>query len=314
MHVFSTYSISTALLALLLPCHGIVNHLPPDASSQIERQQAGLDRSIGEEFGGVESFPYWDHVGKVGMGSGIYLGEGRVLTSAHVGCFPFQMHDGSVYQPDYTSWRLLKNADGSKSDLAVFEVRFEKTSQLARLGVLRVSTSHAERPMLLVGTGYTQGAKPISLGSQGRTLAVLGYHVQPQRSIAWGLNRTSQKMDGPLATGGTFSTHCFTTRFEPHHFAGQAAEGDSGGAGFSYNRELNRWELSGCIIAVSQQQPSVTFGARTYLGDLNSYARQIAGVEGGGTDQPMPKKRATLQKAVRVSSATAHAARASVRG
>jgi hypothetical protein len=311
MHKFSSPII---FLALLLPSHGIVNHLPPNASSQIERQQDGLNRSIGEELVGVESFPYWEHVGKVGMGSGVYLGEGRVLTNAHVGCFPFQMHDGGFYQPDYASWRLLKNTDGSKSDLAVFEVRFEKTSKLARLGVLPLSTSHSERAMLLVGTGYTQGAKPISLSSQGKALAVLGYHVQQQRSITWGLNRTSQEMDGPLATGGTFSTHCFTTRFEPHNFAGQAVEGDSGGAGFSYNRELNRWELSGCIIAVSQQQPNVTFGARTYLGVLNTYVWQIAGVKGGGTSQPTPKKQTDLSDDERLSSASARVERASGRG
>ncbi len=282
----SFLSVVVAHFGLLLPGYGIVNHLPLNATvsgisqANIERQSDGLNRVLGQEVAGVSSFPYWDHVGTVGMGSGIYLGEGRVLTSAHVGCFPFRMHDGSVYQPDYASWRFLRNANGSKSDLAIFEVRFDKASKLGQLGTLPLATSHAARPVLLVGTGFTQGAKPIALGSQGKSLAILGYHVQAQRSVAWGLNKETQVMEAPVATAGTFSTSCFATRFERNNFAGQATEGDSGGAGFTYNHQMNRWELSGCIIAVSQQEANVTFGARTFLGDLGRYAAQIAGEEG----------------------------------
>lgn len=283
-----------AYLGLLVSSYGIVNHLPltaqmeGEAVSHLERKSEGLNRILDAEFAGVASFTYWNHIGMVGMGSGVYLGEGRVLTSAHVGCFPFRMHDGSIYQPDYASWRVLTNADGSKSDLAVFTVQFDAASSLAKLEVLPIAAEHAERPVLLVGTGFTQGAKPITLGSQGKTLAVLGYHVQAERSIAWGLNRASQEIDRPVATAGTFSTRCFTTRFERNDFAGQAAEGDSGGAGFSFNRELNRWELSGCIIAVSQQQPHVTFGARTFLGDLGFYAPQLANADGRVAQQTGP--------------------------
>ncbi len=277
-----------AYFALLVTSHGIINHLPQTLHtdgapvSQVERQRDGLDRVLGTEFAGVASFPYWDHIGMAGMGSGVYLGDGRVLTSAHVGCFPFRMHDGSFYQPDYATWRILENKDGSKSDLAVFQVTFEKSSSLAKLGNLPIAEAKAERPILLIGTGFTQGAKPIVLGSQGKTLAVLGYHVQPQRSVAWGMNRGSQELDSPVATSGstgTFSTRCFTTSFDRNDFAGQAADGDSGGAGFSFNRELGRWELAGCIIAVSQQQPRVTFGSRTFLGDLGFYAPQISGAK-----------------------------------
>ncbi len=281
---FSFLLVVAAHLGLLSPSHGIVNHLPsiPAVSGvsdpHMERQSEALNFSLGKEFAGVSSFSYWDHIGMVGMGTGIYLGDGRVLTSAHVGCFPFRMHDGGVYQPDYASWRFLKNADGSKSDLATFKVRFEKTSKLGQLGTLPLASSHADRPVLLVGTGFTQGAQPITLGTQGKSLAVLGYHVQPERSAAWGINRASQDVDHPVATAGMFATTCFSTRFERNDFAGQATEGDSGGAGFTYNRQLNRWELSGCIIAVSQQEPNVTFGARTFLGNLGCYARQLAGI------------------------------------
>lgn len=278
---------AAAYLGLLATGHGIINHLPEaSATAHIERQADALNEILGSQFAGVAAFPYWDHVGMVGMGSGIYLGEGRVLTSAHVGCFPFRAHDGSIYQPSYSSWRVLKNANGSKSDLAVFEIEVGASSSLAKLAALPIATSHADRPVVLLGTGYTQGAQPITLGSQGKTLAVLGYRVQAQRGTAWGINRSVEALDRPIATGGSFSTRCFTTRFERNEFAGQAAEGDSGGAAFSFNKELNRWELSGCIIAVSQVQPKVTFGVRTFIGDIGFYAPQLAGAEGQVAQQP----------------------------
>src|SRR5262245_53217383 len=103
----------TAYFLLVGSCFGIVNHTPAGTAqapeARLERQREGLDRVLSAEFAGIPSFPYWDHVGMVGMGSGIYLGDGCVLTSAHVGCFPFRMHDGSIYQPDYASWRVLQN-------------------------------------------------------------------------------------------------------------------------------------------------------------------------------------------------------------
>jgi hypothetical protein len=266
----------------------MVNHLPLAVGSgdqkgvHLEQQLQGLNRVIGAEFSGVASFPYWDHVGMVGMGSGVYLGDGYVLTSAHVGCYPFRAHDGSYYEPDYKSWQILKNADGSKSDLAVFSVSFEKSSRLAKLGHLPIGSeeSRGNRPVLLMGTGFTQNEQPATFSSGGKVLAVLSYQVQPQRSMAWGINRASQAIEQPVATGKDLSTRCFTTRFERTNFAGQAADGDSGGAAFSYNRELARWELVGCIIAVSQQRSVVTFGSSTYLGDLRSYASQLPGAVG----------------------------------
>ena len=283
---FSKFSIilTASLLSLGTTSFGIINHLPsalgaPANESHVERQLHSLNRVIATELSGVAEFPYWKHIGTVGMGSGIYLGEGSVLTSAHVGCHPFVMEDGSRFQPDYASWRILQNADGTRSDLALFRVRFDQSSALAKLGSLPVSSAHPQpsSPVLLVGNGFTQGKQPMTVSSGGKVLGVLGYRVEPQRGMAWCLNRTSQALDSSVETGKDFSTRCFTTQFDRTHFAGQAADGDSGGGAFSYNRTQKRWELSGCIIAVSSQRLSVTFGSRTFLGDLDSYASQIPG-------------------------------------
>ncbi len=263
---------------------GIINHLPADQGtaakdSRVERQLQGLNRVIGTELSGVAEFPFWKHIGTVGLGSGIYLGDGYVLTSTHVGCHPFVMEGGSYFQPDYASWHVLQNADGTRSDLATFRVIFDKASALAKLGSLPMSSTHpqSDSPVLLVGNGFTQGEVPMTFSSGGKSLGVLGYRVEPRRGMAWGLNRTSQPLESSVQTGKEFSTRCFATQFAPTLFAGQAADGDSGGAAFSFNRAQNRWELSGCIIAVSQQRASVTFGCQTFLGDLGTYASQIPG-------------------------------------
>lgn len=271
-----------ALASALAPCAAMVNHLPEVASQaaakavSLDRGLHGLNEVLDREFADLAPFAFWQHVGMIGMGSGIYLGQGRVLTSAHVGCYPFRLQDGSRYEPDYASWRILKNADGSKSDLAVFRIRVPKSSALARLASLPLAERRPnDAPILLLGTGFTQGKEPIALKTQGRSLGILGYRIQPRRSHAWCLNRGSQPLDSLVATGRNFITQCFTTRFERSPFAGQATDGDSGGAAFCYNTELGRWELAGCIVAVSQPAASVTFGCRTFLSDLAVYGAQL---------------------------------------
>jgi len=285
----------------------MVNHLPAAQTAEQkdahpERQLQGLNHAIGDQFAGVPAFPYWDHVGSVGMGSGIYLGNGYVLTSAHVGCYPFCFHDGSHYEPDYASWTVLKNADGSRSDLALFRIQVRASSALAKLGRIALGGSRqTNNPVLLIGTGYTQGTQPLTLSSGSTALGVLGYQIERHRSTAWALNHGSQSLEQPVATGRNLSTHCFTTQFERTFFAGQAADGDSGGAAFTYNREQNRWELVGCIIAVSQPRASVAFGCRTYLGELGAYASQIPGmpattvVDGSQKNAPIQARPAAIQ-------------------
>src|SRR5436190_13563353 len=105
----------------------IVLHCESSDRTQIERLDATppLDQLLVAAHHDVPRFPYWEHVGMVGMGSGVYLGSGWVLTSAHVGCYPFKMGDGSYYPPHYPTWRILRNPDGSKSDVAIFRVKVD---------------------------------------------------------------------------------------------------------------------------------------------------------------------------------------------
>jgi hypothetical protein len=222
--------------------------------------------------------PYWEHVGMVGLGSGVYLGDGYVLTSAHVGCHPFLMANGTCYRPDYKTWRILTNPTGEESDLAIFRVNIgNRDSGLSKLGRLpiREDSNKLEGPLVMIGTGYIESRT----AKNGEAEVILGYRIKSQRAKRWGVNFSDKFLDKLVKTAGGYETHCFVSNFDRKEGEAQAADGDSGGATFAYNRVLGRWELAGCIIAASQLQNYVPFGARTYLGDLGAYRDQIPGVE-----------------------------------
>lgn len=240
----------------------------------------------------IPDFKYMDHVGMVGKGSGIYLGNGYVLTSAHVGCYPFRMSDGSTYKPSYDSWRVLKNPDGGKSDLAVFKVDTGGAdTTLGKLSSLPVGDVTAdldrsgedETPMIMIGTGFVE--REVSATASTNDM-IPGYTVQPKREKRWGTNSEARLLDKPVTTAGGLNTSCFVTSFDAIDGEAQAADGDSGGAMFAYNEASGQWELVGCIIAVSQKGAHVSYGAQTFLGNLESYRSELAGVISGGTNLP----------------------------
>jgi hypothetical protein len=210
------------------------------------------------------------------MGSGVYLGDGYVLTSAHVGCYPFRMTDGSFYQPDYKSWTVLQDGTGGRSDLAIFKVSFSSDSPLAKLQTLPVSLKAPSREdsLLLFGSGLRQHSSPSAIRSNGKILAVLGYRVDGKRSMAWGFNKVSEVTGARISTG-EYQTDCFVTKFNHTPYEAQAAEGDSGGAAFVFNSRLKCWELAGCIIGISQKGTYIPFGSQTYFANLARYRSQF---------------------------------------
>lgn len=277
-----------ALLCLghLVPANAIVTNLPDALSGKsvkhVQQQRTGLDEFLASSDRTQPAFPYWDHVGMVGKGSGVYLGDGWIITSAHVGCFPFLMSDGSNYKPVYNTWKVLTGSDGAKSDLAVFQVLIpDKSSRLAGLSNLPVGVfgeNHA-KGVVMIGTGYTQADEALTFNSNGKAVAVLGYRVQAKRHTSWGVTPLTRVLDQSVKTGQDRHTECLATTFDTSAFAAQAADGDSGGASFAYNSKSQRWELVGCIIAVSQQRNQVNFGNHTYMGNLGRYVEQIPGVD-----------------------------------
>src|SRR5690348_14447381 len=70
-----TGCVLAASLGIAASSFGMVNNVPgtpgtADANAHLEQQWSGLDRVIAAEFSGIVKFPYWEHIGMVGMGSG----------------------------------------------------------------------------------------------------------------------------------------------------------------------------------------------------------------------------------------------------
>jgi hypothetical protein len=245
--------IATAL-ALALPARALV----VDGDPELEQRAPGRDTGF-------------EHVGKIGGTTGVYLGGGWVLTAAHVGAGPLAL-DGSSYPAVPGSWVALRGAGSAKiPDLGLFRVDPRPT--LPDLAIARRGPRTGE-PVLLVGCGHGRGER---IEWEGRS----GFRWVSPNVRRWGINRvaaTAHEMPTPGASTWMFSTlFSVGDRQEAH-----AALGDSGGAGFLKRR--GAWMLAGIIVSVSSfpgQPPQTAIsGNTTHLADLSRYRGEILSLTG----------------------------------
>ena len=207
--------------------------------------------------------PGWAHVGRVTGPTGIYLGNGWMLTANHVvvsdpeiGGVIYPVVPGSVVQ--------LQNPDTSLADLKIFRI-----DPSPRLPLLRIrSTTPANNTNLtFVAIGLSRGAAT-SWGAGGYLWGSFG-------GKRWGTNK--------VAGTANIGTLAFTTNFTKIVGGGgsaneaQGADGDSGGAVFIKNGIT--WELAGVMIAIAtfvgQPASSSIYGNLTYAADLAQYRAQL---------------------------------------
>lgn len=168
----------------------------------------------------------WNYVGQVNGASGVYLGDGYVLTAAHVGVSNFVL-DGVTY--DYVS--------GSAEEIG--------TSDLT---IFRISSS----PDLPALTLALNAPTPFSNTSQGDEAVMIGYGGG--HGETWAAD-TVLAVNYPITpTGSSYVSSDFLTltgtyesdnglRFTTSH--GQLVVGDSGGGDFIYDPTTDEWELAG---------------------------------------------------------------------
>lgn len=207
----------------------------------------------------------WDHVGRLGKVSAVYLGSGWVITARHAGRGPVDLA-GVVHT--LVGKRVVLEAPGrrdKKSDLALFRV--EPIPELPPLEIANSPPARGTRT-LLVGFGW----------GRGEAVGQAGFRWGAPQKKRWGTNRVSR---GGLDIPGPNQalTRCFRTDFSragTRHEA-QAANGDSGGAVFT--RAEGGWQLAGIMVAVStdpgQEPKTAFFGNVTNIADLSAYAVQI---------------------------------------
>jgi len=233
----------------------------------------------------------WDRVGDVGNGSGVYLGNGYVLTARHVSNRTSIDIDGEVYdQISGSSAGSLKNANNSDSDIYLFRVAVPEGSGLHGLDPVllpNVSMAGSSFKTQLIGYGLGQEELlPINLGSN-----LTGYNWDPG---------SGEKRWGEINLGGSTTfpllgrdTEGMSATFS--NIANRAAvtPGDSGGGVF-WNGKANNGTviqdgpvLVGLLHAVQQlsrpgnsSTTSAAFNDKTLLSDITQYADQLSIVDG----------------------------------
>lgn len=279
------------LLALsAMPAQAVVN-----ISGHLNNTAAGLDPGFG----------LFDNIGAVnGSGSGIYLGDGWVLTANHVaGSLPLTATFGGIPYPTLPgSWQRITNPTGmglsTYTDMVVF--RLASTLALPTVNLASLAPTLNE-PTIMVGNGRIQ-ADDLSLwlhtvgpGSNDDTWLEnppgipnrSGFKTTGVHQVRWGLNDVSSSVIATANMGtipSPVNVRYFTTRFDDTEYddEAQAVTGDSGGAAFTYNGSF--WQLSGMMFSVStyENQPGGTtaaiVGQQTAIADIASYRNQILAI------------------------------------
>lgn len=209
--------------------------------------------------------PFWDNVLNFNGASGIYIGEGWVLTANHVGAPASVSIQGQPY-----SLQAGTSQQISGRDVRLFRVA---NWNAITLPSINITPGWDHDPI----TG-----NPI----EGSALAtVIGYGVGKGTAVTggWAWNGTSQKQWGlmPIQTSANDSliTHYFNRTLGPNMAA--ATMGDSGGGVFY--QDASGWHLAGIMTNVSEMGGGYSYYDRsTSPGEQPGYtlSQRLAGTNG----------------------------------
>lgn len=238
------------------------------------------------------TLPYWDSIGQVGGGSGIYLGGSYVLTVNHVHQLDnpsVAIFGGQTYNIRANSWLQLTNPGGGHADLARFEIDGTLSSPGVTAASIVDSTLNSSAKAWLMGYGRNRSASEsywlINTGANPYTWSpgtssnydASGYTWAPGNTKRWGTNTLDAS--GAMINTGYGITNCYASTFDSNGGAneGQVAVGDSGGAAFVYRG--GQWMLAGVNVARStisgQPNESSVFSNLSYVADISIYKDQL---------------------------------------
>lgn len=215
----------------------------------------------------------WANVGFINSAaSGVYIGNGWVLTAAHVGPGYIEL-DGGVYNFD-GNWQRLTNSDGTATDLVVFHLT--EFPPLAPV-VLATSTPAPLSAIDLIGCGRIAGSPETSL------VPYTGFYWSAQGFKSWGNGKVSSGglvvLDAGMGNVTLIST-AFTKPGSPGATSdeAQAAVGDSGGGVFQHSAA--GWKLVGVVDLITvmpgQTNNTAVYGDQTLSADIATYGPQVA--------------------------------------
>ena len=228
--------------------------------------------------------PGWANVGKRGVGSAVYLGDGWCLTAAHVGAGSTDF-GGTSY--DYVTGSGVRlHEPGDESSLVDLYLYRLTTIPIGLSGVT-ISSSAPSNGSDVVAVGYGRDREvdetnwDASWVEGGTPIQYRGFKTTSTQTKSWGENDIDAS--GFELSNSWGDTYMLRMDFDRFGAQGddemQVIDGDSGGALFFKNGDT--WELSGILLAmgVYEDQPDYTtvYGNKSYAGDLSRYYDQIMG-------------------------------------
>lgn len=205
--------------------------------------------------------PGFDNVGRIGVLSGVYVGNGWVLTANHVGDKPIELL-GVTYDPVPGSRVQFQNPDLSLADLIAFKI-LDARPPLPDLAITDSATTLGT-DITLIGNGLNRGVELMHMGVTGWDWAV-GWTTR------WGTNEISDlDADDTYAALGV-TTESFAARFDeissppPGTHEAAFAHGDSGGAAFTGSGASA--ELVGILFATATTLLNQPAGSSFYTND-----------------------------------------------
>lgn len=238
-----------------------------------------------------DGVPGWEHVGSVNGASGIYLGNGWVLTATHVNAGNLNLPGRGVFPVVAGSaFRLVDPVTSVPTDMTMYRISGDPGLPTLTIApnppvqgttVFMVGNGRNRSPDLVywsVNTSnpnnwiWTQLASSVGANASG-------YFYGSGSTKRWGTN-VIDNFPGTSSVPGIINagfgdTRVFTTYFTNLPNEGQGAPGDSGGGVFDAGGRLVG--LMNAIGTFSNQPAdSVVFNMATYVADLHQYRNQIA--------------------------------------
>lgn len=240
--------------------------------------------------------PGWANVGKLGIGTGVYLGNDWVLTASHVGGGSIVLNGGTYAMLAGSGTQLTNGGAAGKTavtDLYMFKLA---TTPDGLAGVpIAAAAAGSGAAVTMIGSGrdrgdFTQWSVDTNTDpwiwtevQSGGNAA--GYKTLSTRTMRWGTNNVSISGSDSWINYSSIDAKVLGTNFTYYQYysnEAQAAYGDSGGGVFHKNGST--WELAGLILTVGgysgQPDPgaNAVFGNVTYAADLSFYRPQIMAI------------------------------------